>query len=108
MNIKSVEAEQLKCLLEGDSNKLLIDVRELHEWQTGHIKQACHIPMGVIAEKIVDIAPDKQQAIILQCRSGHRSMQVAQGLAELGYCDVSNVEGGILAWRLAGYPIEQS
>jgi sulfur-carrier protein adenylyltransferase/sulfurtransferase len=83
----------------------VIDVREQHEWDEAHLERAIHVPQGEVAERIDEIAPDRSERLILHCRTDNRSSRVAELLDDLGYGDVSVMEGGIVAWADAGYPV---
>jgi rhodanese-related sulfurtransferase len=81
----------------GGANMTLLDVRE--DWETalapvptGHL----HIPMGQIADRLQELDPNLDTVVI--CRSGGRSLQVANFLANQGFGSVYNLAGGILAW----------
>ncbi|HWQ14876.1 MAG TPA: rhodanese-like domain-containing protein [Roseiflexaceae bacterium] len=81
----------------------LIDVRSAEEYQhDGHIAGARLIPLPALAQRLGEIARDTPVALI--CRSGNRSQVAAELLARAGYTAVSNVQGGMIAWRRAGYP----
>jgi molybdopterin/thiamine biosynthesis adenylyltransferase/rhodanese-related sulfurtransferase len=84
----------------------LIDVREQVEWDAGHIPGAVFIPLGLLDREIAVTVPDKATEIILQCRSGARSGRGTELLQQLGYTNVVNMAGGILAWDAAGLPID--
>jgi molybdopterin/thiamine biosynthesis adenylyltransferase/rhodanese-related sulfurtransferase len=84
----------------------LLDVREQVEWDAGHIPGAAFIPQGELPARIEAEFPDKDQPIVLYCRSGARSGRATQLLQGLGYTDVVNMAGGILAWDQHGLPIE--
>ena len=86
----------------------LIDTREPYEYEESHIDGSELIPPGVIADRIAVAAPDKSQRIILQCRSGVRSLDAGQVLQELGYEDVASMAGGILEWEAQGLPVESN
>jgi rhodanese-related sulfurtransferase len=82
----------------------LIDVRSPQEFQfDGHVAGARLIPLPALSQRLSEIVRDVPVALI--CRSGNRSQVAAELLARLGYDDVSNVQGGIIAWRRAGLPI---
>lgn len=85
----------------------LVDVREPHEFtgELGHIAGAELVPMGAVLAQA--IAWDKGQELLLVCRSGGRSGQVAQALTRLGFSRVMNLEGGMLAWNAAGRGVER-
>ena len=74
----------------------LLDVREQIEWDAGHIPGAAFIPQGQLPDRIEAEFPDKDQPIVLYCRSGARSGRATQLLQRLGYTDVVNMAGGTL------------
>ena len=84
----------------------LLDVREQVEWDAGHIPGAAFIPQGELPGRIEAEFPDKDQQIVLYCRSGARSGRATQLLQGLGYTDVVNMTGGILAWAEHDLPID--
>lgn len=74
----------------------LVDVREVNEWENGHLDGAVHIPLSDLSaakEKL-----DKNQEYYVMCHSGARSSMACQELSKEGY-KVTNVMGGISAWR---------
>ena len=81
----------------------VIDVRERHEFDEGHVPGASHIPLSVIPVRMNEIV--KNEPTWLVCQSGNRSGQAADYLTRHGYL-VTNVDGGTTAWRSAGFPIE--
>jgi rhodanese-related sulfurtransferase len=82
----------------------LVDVRELDEWQEGHIAGGKLIPMSEFAARVEEIDP--AQPIIVYCRSGGRSLMVAEALQNAGY-DARSMAGGMLEWERAGHPVER-
>ena len=82
----------------------LIDVRELEEWRESRIPGATLIPMSELAERVVEI--DHAQPLVVYCRSGGRSLMVAEALQNAGY-DAKSMAGGILEWERAGHAIER-
>ena len=81
---------------------VLLDVREVTEWQAGHVAGALHIPMGELGARQDEIPTDTQ--IVCVCRSGQRSAMVTGALTRAGY-DAANLEGGLLAWVEAKLPL---
>lgn len=79
----------------------VLDVREEHEWEAGHIEQAHHIPMGELSARQGELAQDRR--IVTVCRSGARSGQVASALQRAGY-DAENLDGGMQEWDAEGLP----
>jgi phage shock protein E len=76
-----------------DSKPLVIDVRTQAEWDEGHLDIATHIPLDQITNRIVEVAPNKDQKVYLHCRSGGRSGQAKVELEGLGFTNVENVGG---------------
>lgn len=91
--------------LQGRPDVVLLDVREPYEYQAGHIPGVKLISMNDVPNQMDEIPRDK--TVILTCRSGNRSEQVADFLRKQGFTNVHNMQGGILAWQQAGYPIEK-
>jgi rhodanese-related sulfurtransferase len=85
---------------------LLIDVRELDEWQAGHVAGARHIPLGELTARLEELPRD--QELLLFCRSGARSGRATQFLRGQGYTQARNVTGGIIAWAQQGLPLVES
>ena len=85
-----------------DAGALLLDVRNPNEWQAGHAEGAAWIPMGELAERQEELPTDRE--IVVICKTGSRSAQVAQALVAAGYGAV-NVAGGSEAWQAVGMPI---
>ena len=85
-----------------DSGAFLLDVREDDEWVAGHAPEAVHMAMGTVADRVAELPSDR--TVVCICRVGGRSGAVAAALAGDGY-DVRNVDGGMLAWEAAGYPV---
>ena len=96
---------QTAAALQGRDDVILIDVREQHEYDAGHIPEITLIPMSEIQSRVDEIPTDVE--VILTCRSGNRSGQVHAYLEELGYDNVHNMAGGILAWEAAGLEVER-
>jgi rhodanese-related sulfurtransferase len=85
-----------------DAGALLLDVRNPHEWQAGHAEGAAWIPMSELAERQEELPTDRE--IVVICKTGSRSAQVAKALLAAGYGAV-NVAGGSEAWQAAGLAI---
>lgn len=83
----------------------LLDVREESEYQNAHIAGATLIPLGQLANKFNELPKDKP--IIAICHSGQRSSQATQLLLANGFENVHNMQGGMVAWSEANYPMER-
>src|SRR3954449_8045882 len=86
---------------------LVVDVREQHEYEEGHIPGAVHVPRGHLESRIEGRAGDRSQPIVLYCASGNRSALAAHTLEKLlGYRDVASMNGGITLWKDRGFEVE--
>lgn len=92
-----ISAEDAKKIMDDAEDFALVDVREEDEYAAGHIAGALLIPYGEMEERAETELPDKEQTILVYCRSGRRSAIAAQTLLELGYTDVRDF-GGIIDW----------
>lgn len=101
---KQVGVNEAVMLLNKD-NTVVLDVREDKEIQGGIIKDARHIKLGDLTDKISSVGKNKQDPVLVYCRSGSRSGHACQQLTKAGYEDVSNLSGGILAWESANLPV---
>jgi len=93
--MKSITVEELKHWKDNSENFQLIDVREHYEHESANINGE-HIPMGEIVNNLNRISRDKK--VVIHCKSGARSAAVTNALTEMGFSNVYNLEGGILAW----------
>jgi rhodanese-related sulfurtransferase len=81
---------------------VVLDVREQHEWDAGHIDGAIHIPLAEIPTRVGELDPSVHTLVV--CHLGGRSARATQWLHAQGH-DVVNVEGGMDAWESAGRPV---
>ena len=93
----NITAEEAKAIMESEEGYIILDVREQDEFDAGHIPGAILIPYTQIDEKAKDMLPDKDQLILVYCRSGRRSKIAADSLVELGYTNIKEF-GGIIDW----------
>jgi molybdopterin/thiamine biosynthesis adenylyltransferase/rhodanese-related sulfurtransferase len=105
IGIDEVEAI-VQSLPTDPSSPIVIDVREQHEWDAGHIPNTVHIPRGMLEARIASVVPDQTRPVVLSCLSGARSLLAAQTLRALGYTNVANFAGSFQAWHRAGLPVE--
>ena len=95
-----------KAYAERDAHQLL-DVRELYEWDAGHIEGAIHAPLAEVMAGRAEGKLDSGKPVIVVCRSGNRSELAALMLQARGY-KAENMEGGMEAWAEAGLPFSDS
>ena len=105
MNIELIQAKPLEALL-NDKKPLLIDVRQVEEWNQAHIPGATLVPLDTLPHQIKEICSNPQEAIYLYCQRGRRSHQSALILLSLGYQNIHELEGGIETWIGAGCPCQ--
>ena len=94
VNITAAEAKEIMDSQEG---YIILDTREQEEYDEGHIPGAMLIPHHEILEKAEGILTDKDQLILVYCRSGRRSKLAAEDLVKLGYTNIKEF-GGIIDW----------
>jgi rhodanese-related sulfurtransferase len=94
--VNEITPSELKARRDAGTGPLVIDVREKWELDVAHIPDVLHIPMGEIPGRVGEL--DAGREIVVMCRSGGRSMQVAQFMDRNGFKNVANLTGGILAW----------
>ena len=86
---------------------LVLDVREIAEFASGHLPRARHIPLGELAKRVDEIAKYKDKPVIVTCRSGARSGSACRTLKNAGFTNVYNLNGGVPAWEQASLPVER-
>lgn len=80
-----IPQDEAKRIMDEESDYIIVDAREQSEYDEGHIKGAIVIPYTEIEQKAEEMLPDKEQLILVYCRSGRRSKIAAQSLANMGY-----------------------
>ena len=99
----NITAEEAKQIMDSEEGYIILDVRTQEEYDQGHIHGAVLIPNTEIEARAEDELPDKDQLILVYCRSGNRSKKAAEILVELGYTNIKEF-GGIIDWP---YEVEQ-
>lgn len=94
---EQITAEKAKELMDSETGYVIIDARTEEEYAEGHIEGAILIPEYEIAQRAESELPDKNQLILVYCRSGRRSKIASKALADLGYTNVKEF-GGIIDW----------
>jgi sulfur dioxygenase len=108
--VRQIPPRALSDMLARQPPPLVIDVREDNEFRgnLGHIAGARLIPLRTLASEAAGLDPGKECRIVVVCRSGVRSSTAAAILTSLGFDDVSNLKGGMLAWNDAQLPVEHA
>ena len=94
---EQITAEQAKTIMDTEQDYIIIDARTEEEFAEGHIENAMLIPEYEISERAEKELPDKEQLILVYCRSGRRSKIASEELVKLGYINVKEF-GGIIDW----------
>jgi phage shock protein E len=102
--VKEVTPEEAQQRQQGGA--MLIDVREVDEFQKEHAAGAVHLSKGTVEMKIEKEAPDAATPIVLYCGGGNRSALAAENLQRMGYTNVASLVGGFKLWKDKGLPTE--
>lgn len=94
---KQITAEEAKKIMDTQKNYVIIDARTQEEFAQGHIEGAILIPEYEISQKAEIHIPNKDELILVYCRSGRRSKIASEELVKLGYTNVKEF-GGIINW----------
>ena len=95
---EQISGEEAKRLMDTETDFIIVDARTEEEFNEGHIEGAILIPEHEIGERAEKELPDKDQLILVYCRSGRRSKIASKALADLGYTNVKEF-GGIIDWQ---------
>lgn len=104
-DVEDVQPVDLQALLKDSAHPVVVDVREPWEYQMGHVTGSKLIPLGQLAQRVIELDPEYPVAVI--CQSGSRSQSAAALLAQKGFKKVYNVIGGMSAWQMSGLEMEQ-
>lgn len=94
---RQISMDEAVTMMEEESGYIILDVRTPEEFRERHIPNAINIPNETIGSEDIQELPDKDQLILVYCRSGNRSKQASGKLAELGYMNIVEI-GGINDW----------
>lgn len=98
LTYKQISMNEAVELMERETNYIILDVRRPDEFAAGHIPNAINVPNDNIGDDEIAALPDKEQLILVYCRSGNRSKQASEKLVELGYTNIVEF-GGINDWN---------
>lgn len=87
---------------------LLVDVREESEFKAGRIPGSKHLGKGVIERDIEEAVPNPATPLVLYCGGGYRSALAAFNLQQMGYTNVSSMDGGFRGWKESGLEIDST
>ena len=95
---RSITMDEAVAMMEQETGYIILDVRRLDEYADGHIPNAINVPIESIGTSEIPELPDKDQLIMVYCRSGRRSKEASEKLVKLGYTNIVEF-GGILDWK---------
>lgn len=95
---RQITMDEAVAMMERESGYIILDVRRPDEYATGHIPNAINVPNENIGTDEISQLPNKDQLIMVYCRSGRRSKEAAEKLVKLGYTNIVEF-GGILDWK---------
>ena len=95
---RSITMDEAVAMMEQETGYIILDVRRPDEYAAGHIPNAINVPNESIGTAEIPELPDKDQLIMVYCRSGRRSKEAAEKLVKLGYTNIVEF-GGILNWK---------
>ena len=95
---QQISQQEAAELMESSSEALILDVRTPEEFASGHIPGAINLPNEEIGSQPIPLLPEKDQLLLIYCRSGNRSKQAARKLADQGYTNILEF-GGINTWE---------
>lgn len=94
---QQITVQEAANIMQSETNYILLDVRTAQEYASGHIPGAVNLPNETITSEAIQQLPDKEQLILVYCRSGNRSKQASEKLVNLGYTNIVEF-GGINDW----------
>lgn len=106
--VKEIEVDEASVIIEekkGSAEFVILDVRTAGEYSGGHIEGSTNIDVKSESFKEEVGKLDKSKTYLVHCRSGSRSEAAASIMEEMGFTDIYEMNGGILGWQDAGYPV---
>jgi rhodanese-related sulfurtransferase len=113
-NVREVSPAEAREMLNAEAGGVIVDVREVNEWDLGHIPGAVNVPLGQLGSRADASSPNADSEltgradalIVTQCATGKRSILAADLLQKLGYRNVVSMRGGFVSWARQGLPID--
>lgn len=96
---------QATQMINRGKGTVVVDVRSTDEFAAGHLRDAKHIPLADLANRIGELDKSKVKTVIVVDQSGNRADKAARQLKAAGFDDIYSLEGGIAAWTAAGLPL---
>ena len=109
IDVQPISVEELKQQMDSGETPILLDVREEKELvgELGHLSGIKHIPIGTLTGRLNELEGDKDKEIVTVCRSGARAYTAAQIMKQVGFKNISVLDGGMLRWNELGLPVKR-
>lgn len=98
----NVDVGEARDLIAEKADLVILDVRTVSEYESGHLEGSINIPVEVLSGRLSELNPDDE--LLVYCRTGNRSTTAVGILRENGYDRIYHMDGGITAWMSAGFP----
>ena len=98
----NVDVGEARDLIAEKADLVILDVRTVSEYESGHLEGSINIPVEVLSGRLSELNPDDE--LLVYCRTGNRSTTAVGILRENGYDQIYHMDGGIVAWNSAGFP----
>jgi rhodanese-related sulfurtransferase len=95
-----IDVQEVNSLIQQGEDFLLVDVREMSEYQTASIGGSVLIPLAELKTSVGQLEPYRDKRIVVHCHHGGRSMRAVMALRQLGFSGSQNMAGGIDEWSL--------
>jgi rhodanese-related sulfurtransferase len=95
-----IDVQEVNSLIQRGQDFLLVDVREMSEYQTASIGGSVLVPLGQVTTSTLQLEPYRDKRIVVHCHHGGRSMRAVMALRQLGFNGAQNMIGGIDEWSL--------
>ena len=105
--VRQFTIDEYRSRIERGERYVLVDVREDHEWEAGHLPGAIHLGKGIIERDVEKAFPDKAAPLVCYCGGGFRSALVCDNLLKMGYTNAVSLDGGFRGWTGRGLPVEE-
>ena len=102
--VKDINASEAVRLI-NQQDAVVLDVRMEDEFKDGHVLNSIHIPVGLLQNRINELENHKSNPIIVNCKTGNRSVAACGVLRKQGFTSIYKLQGGIMAWKNANLPL---